>query len=113
MTDVVLIRQAVDPGKVRRLKEWTSELRTRTDETVETLRDEGVYTESAFLERTDDGPFLVTYVEAEDVDRAMTAFAESTHDIDATHREVLDDVLEDGETVGEFEPLYHVSNPDR
>ncbi|WP_415381363.1 DUF6176 family protein [Halosimplex sp. TS25] len=113
MTDVALVKQPVKPDKVDRLKEWMAEVRDRSDEVVETLRDEGMKTESAFLERTDDGPHLVYYMEAEDIERVWDQFEDSDHDIDEEHKEVMREVLEDGQDVGEYELLYHVTNPDR
>ncbi|WP_235853480.1 DUF6176 family protein [Halosimplex salinum] len=89
------------------------EVRDRSDEVVETLRDEGMKTESALLERTDDGPHLVYYMEAEDIERVWDQFEDSDHDIDEEHKEVMREVLEDGQDVGEYELLYHVTNPDR
>lgn len=62
MVDFVLTKQRIEPGKTERLREWTDEIRDREDEAVETLRNEGMYTEAAFLERTDEGEFLVYFM---------------------------------------------------
>ncbi|WP_459192176.1 DUF6176 family protein [Halosimplex sp. J119] len=113
MTDVVMVKQRVQEDKVDRLKEWMAEVRDRRNEAEETLRDEGMLTESAFLERTDDGPYLVYYMEAEDIDRVWDQYEDSNHDIDREHKRVMQEVLEDDRNVGEFEPLYHLTNPDR
>jgi len=113
MTDVVMVKQRVEQGKVDRLKAWVAEVRDRRAEAEDTLRDEGMLTESAFLEHTDDGPYLVYYMEAEDIDRVWEQFEDSDHDIDREHEEVMSEVLEDGRDVGEYERLYHLTNPDR
>lgn len=113
MTDVVLVKQRVKPDKVDRLREWMAEVRERSGEAEDTLRDEGVLTESAFLEHTDDGPHLVYYMEAEDIERVWDQFEDSDHDIDREHKAVMAEVLEDGRDVGEFEPLYHLTNSER
>jgi predicted Rdx family selenoprotein len=113
MTDVVMVKQRIEEGKVDRLTEWMAEVRDRSDEAEATLRDEGMLTESAFLEHTDDGPHLVYYMEAEDIGRVWEQYEDSDHDIDREHKQVMREVLEDGRDVGEFEPLYHLTNPDR
>jgi hypothetical protein len=113
MTDVVLVKQRVEPGKEQRLREWLREVRRREDEAVETLRDEGVLTESAFLEHTDRGTFLVYYMEAEDIDHVQQSFEHSDHKIDEEHKAVMREVLVDGRNVGEYERLYHLTHPER
>ena len=113
MADVVLTKQKIEPGKTPRLKEWMDEIRGREDEAIQTLKNEGVYAESAFIERTDDGEYLVYYMEAEDMGHVFEAFSESSHEIDLEHQEVMSDVLETEENVGEYELLYHLVNPER
>lgn len=113
MVDVVLTKQRIESGKVSRLKEWTEEIRQREDEAVATLKNEGMHSESAFIESTDDGDFLVYYMEAEDIEQVYSAFEESEHEIDREHAEVMRDVLEDGSSDSEFELLYHMENPER
>ncbi|WP_436911871.1 DUF6176 family protein [Halosimplex marinum] len=113
MTDVVMVKQRVEEGKVDRLREWMAEVRDRRDEAEATLRDEGMLTESAFLERTDDGPHLVYYMEAEDIERVWDQYEDSDHDIDREHEQVMSEVLADGRDVGEYERLYHLTNPER
>jgi butyrate kinase len=89
------------------------EVQRREDEAVETLRDEGVYTESAFLEHTDRGTFLVSYMEAEDMRQVQQSFEQSDHPIDDEHKAVMREVLVDGRDVGEYEQLYHLTHPER
>lgn len=113
MTDVVLTRQRVTEGKTDELREWCAELADREDEVRATLRDEGMYTESAFLERTDDGDYLYYYMEAENLPAALDAFESSDHDVDREHRETMADVVAEDPALDEFELLYHVTNPDR
>ena len=113
MVDVVLSKQKLADGKTERLREWADEVRNRSDEAVETLRDEGMHSETAFVEHTDDGDFLVYYMKADDIDAVYEAAEDSSHDIDEDHERVLMDVLEDGEEVGDYEFLYHLENPDR
>ena len=113
MTEITIIRQEVESDKVSKLKEWMTEVDEREPEVVETLKNEGVKTESAFLEEAPQGTFLVTYMEAEDLQEVQEAFEESTHEIDAEYKQVVQECLVDGQPVGSFEPLYHASNPNR
>ena len=77
MAEVALLKQEVDPGKVTRLREWMATVQDRNGEALETLQDEGVYTETTFLEETTNGTFLVTYIEAEDLERVWETFEDS------------------------------------
>ncbi|MDJ1434168.1 DUF6176 family protein [Halostagnicola sp. A-GB9-2] len=113
MTEATLLKQKVDPKEVDQLKDWMETVRDRSGAALETLQNEGVYTETAFLEETPDGTFLVTYIEAEDLEQVWKTFEESTHEIDTKHKKVMRNCLEDGENAGDFEPLYHLANPNR
>lgn len=113
MTETVIVKQEIKPEKVQDLKHWMGKVRNRMDEIVETLQDEGVKTESVFLEESDQGIFLVTYMEAEDVRKAQQTFAESTNEIDVEHKQTLEECLVDGEPVSDFKLLYHATNPVR
>ena len=95
MVDVVLSVIKLKPDKINRLKKWCEELNKRKGEVVETMKREGIYTESAFLHRTEDGDFLIYYIEAEDFERAMEVFYKSEKKIDREHRRVLEEVSDD------------------
>ena len=113
MAEVVLTKQKIRPGKVERLREWTEEIQDREDEALETLENEGMHLEAAFVEHTEEGEFLVYFMKADDVDAAFEAFEESDHQIDHEHAEVLEAVLESPERVGDYELLYWLGNPAR
>jgi hypothetical protein len=59
-----------------------------------TLRDETVRIESAFLDSSEAGDFLVYYLRADDLDRCNEAARTSRHPIDAYHREAMAAVTE-------------------
>ena len=127
MTDVVLLKQKIRPGKTEHLVEWMDGLLDQVGdaELHEMLQAEGVHTESIFVERTDDGDFLLWYFEAKDMGRVGDVW----DDLDAVVAEVWDDapamveeakdslgeLLEDPETFqqGDFELLEHLVNPER
>ena len=112
MVDVVLTRQKVRDGARQQLHEWCQELSERKEEVRETLRRERMYTESAFLHRTDDGDYLY-YMEAEDVEDALETFAKSDTRTDQEHAAVMKDVVAESPCLEEFELLYHAVDPDR
>ena len=111
MTDVRLLRCPVEPGEAERLRAWYAELQDREDEVVETLRQEGVLTETAFLRESEETTYLYVYMESVDFEAADAAGDEEAFEIDAEHHAVLRDCL-----TGEWEPLEtvgHYTNPER
>jgi hypothetical protein len=113
MVEPGLTRQRVDPDRIEKLRSWTEEVRNRPDEHVETLRHEGVHTETAFLERIDGEPYLTYYMETESFADAIEAFRNSDFAIDEEHKAVMREVLVSAENVADTELLYHKVNPDR
>lgn len=113
MVDVVLTRQEIRDGTVRELREWCHQLTMRDEEVRETLRNERMYTESAFLHRAADGDYLYYYMEAEDIEDALASFAASDRDVDREHASIMNDVVSEGPSIGEFELLYHAVGPER
>jgi hypothetical protein len=112
MTDIVLRKQKIANGETQQLREWMDEVNEREEEAVGTLKSEGVHSETAFIEHTDEGDFLVYYMKADDMEQVSESFADSSREIDEEHKRVMDDVLENGENVGDFELLYHLDNPE-
>lgn len=111
MPDVKLARAPVEPGMAGRLRDWYAELHERADEVVETLRHEGVLTESAFLREDDGTAYLYVYMEAAEIEAAIAAGAEEAYDVDEEHHEVLGAALAgDWE---DLEPIGHYANPTR
>lgn len=78
---------------------------------VETLRNEGVFTETAFLGDVGGTTYLHVYMEAAEFEAAAEAGDEEAFEIDVEHHSVLRECL-----TGEWEPLEtvgHYTNPDR
>lgn len=88
-TKCVKIR--LKPGCLDRARAWAAEINRRSDEALATLRDEGVFIESAFLDSTREGDFLIYYMRAADFDRAREVVARSPHPIDAFHKQFQQD----------------------
>lgn len=98
----------VAEGEVERLRWWMGELMRRSDEVVETFRNEGTWQELAYLVQTADGPILVYVMDVADAERADLAFRYSELSIDQEHKSVMHQVL--GEEVP-AELLYDVRLP--
>jgi hypothetical protein len=96
----------VKPECEGRLRAWFAELSTRMDEVRQTLLDEGVQQEQAYILKTADGPILIWVAELDDPDVASRTFAQSSHPIDVEHDRVLSECL-DGRI--EIEPSLNVA----
>ena len=95
------------PGSLDRVRAWAAELTKRRDEVMATLRDETVRVESAFLESTEAGDFLVYYMRTDDEEQSRRAVTSSPHAIDAYHRDFMNAV------VAERQPLELLVDFDR
>lgn len=93
----VLSTAWVKPGKGERLREWYGELRSRSDEAFQTLDNEGVRQEVAFILSTPYGELLAVFLE---VDQAMETadekFFSSPFEIDHQHMAVMDETTVEG-----------------
>jgi len=92
--EVVCHRIKLRAGSLPRVREWASTILERRDEALATLRDEGVTIESAFLEETVDGHYLIYYMRA--AKPRLGAAATSAHPIDEYHQQFKRDAWEGG-----------------
>jgi hypothetical protein len=83
--ETVCVKVKLKPGSLEQVHEWADELRSRADEVLATLRDEGVAVESVFLDSNEQGDFLVYYMKARSLSAAREAAERSSHPIDAYH----------------------------
>lgn len=70
---------------------WAQELNRRIKEAMETLRDEGVYLETVFLDRADDADYLIYFMKVVDAKKAGKIAQKSKHAIDAFHKQFKKD----------------------
>ena len=82
----------IHPGKTERLKDWYAELEDRKDEAFQTLNNEGIRQEIAYILNTEHGDLLCVFIEVEDMEKANEAFFSSPFKIDHEHRQVMDEV---------------------
>jgi Family of unknown function (DUF6176) len=85
--ETVCVKVKLKPGSLEQVHEWAEELRSRADEVLATLRDEGVAVESVFLDSHEQGDFLVYYMKARSLSAAREAAERSSHPIDAYHEQ--------------------------
>ncbi|WP_135822407.1 DUF6176 family protein [Halostella litorea] len=121
MPDAFLVKQRIEPGKTERAKEVfrsVGEIKS-SDAAQNVLKKEGVHTESAFLQRTDDGEYVLYYIEAEDGGEVYDVYQEVMAD-PGGEAEGLEEFLEEFQDVVAGDPfvadvefLYHVTTPDR
>ena len=87
------VRLRLRPGSLDRVRAWAAELGKRRDEVMATLRDETVRVESAFLESSEAGDFLIYYMRTDDEEQSQRAVTTSAHAIDAYHRDFMTAVV--------------------
>lgn len=97
MTDVLLMRHRIQPGKTETLRELYRDVRNgeyeHLDEVDELLRREGMSAEALFIEETEEADFLVRYVESDDLDHALETYQNDDSALAADIEALLDDVL--------------------
>jgi Family of unknown function (DUF6176) len=100
------------PGKSERLRDWYHELEERRDEAFQTLDNEHISQEVAFILPTDHGELLAVFIEVADMAKADEAFFSSPYEIDRQHRKVMDECTIGGST-GRVpaELMYAFQNP--
>ncbi len=94
MLNAECVKIKLKPGSLDRVREWADEISRRSDEALETLRDEGVIVESVFLDCTNEGDFLIYYMKAESIERAKEVVKKSVHSIDNYHQKFKRDTWE-------------------
>jgi|SRR5579864_1728690 len=86
MFETKCIKVKLKPGSLPRVRAWADELNKRREEALATMRDEGMVVESAFLDSTTEGDFLIYYMKAKSFEQATAVVKQSMHAIDAYHQ---------------------------
>jgi Family of unknown function (DUF6176) len=109
----VLSTAWVKPGKADRLREWYRELGSRSDEAFQTLDNEGVRQEVAFILNTPYGELLAVFLEVDQpMEMADEKFFSSPFEIDHQHFAVMDDTTVEGSRGRVYaEMQYGLQNP--
>ncbi len=91
----ICVKIKLKPNSLERVREWAETMNARKEEALATLRDETVIVESAFLDQTSEGDFLITFMKAENFEKAREAAQKSIHDIDKFHQRFKQDAWEE------------------
>jgi hypothetical protein len=81
------------PDKVDRARAWFAELTRRSDEVLETFRNEGNHGETVVLVQLGGKPALIYVVDVDDPVASHAAYEASTLPIDVQHREVMHEIV--------------------
>lgn len=75
---------------------WFNEYQKRESEFKKSLQEEGLFVESVFLDKDDNGDlFLIYYMKGKDIQKAIDIFKKSTSDIDKFHQSNIDKYYKD------------------
>ena len=74
------------PHSVEKVQEWADFLRANRDEALQSLKNEGVTVESAFVVNIEGKDYLIGYMRAANMRKAHEAVKDSTLNIDAFHQ---------------------------
>lgn len=85
--------------------DWSEELKRKKNEVIETLKNEGVVSESCFI--SEDGESVYYFMESEDFEKARNAVTDNPHPIDGDHKKARESSLE---FVAKLECLFHFDN---
>ena len=78
----ICIKTKVKKEFIGEVRDWFQTLKKRADEVMESITNEGVVAESAFLDKQGDDYYLIYYLKANDINYAYEVFKTSTLDID-------------------------------
>lgn len=83
----ICIKTKLRKESLDEVRVWFHTLKSRMDETLESLKNEGVFVESAFLDQQGDDIYLIYYVKAMDIPHMYQVFNNSTLTIDHYFKE--------------------------
>ncbi len=92
--ELVCYRIKLKPDSIEKVKSWGAKLNSEHEEVAKLLKNEGIVIESAFLEQSSEGNFLIYYVRAHDLKKAQEISAASLHPIDQFHKQVMREITE-------------------
>lgn len=98
----ICIKTKLKKALIEEVRVWFQTLKNRLNETLESLENEGVVVESAFLDKQGDDLYLIYYLKAEDVSRAYEIFNNSTLPIDHYYKECWNKYCEGREVLEEL-----------
>ncbi len=79
------MRIKLKPGSLPEVKKWAATLRKRKEEVQTTMIEEGIFIESAFLDKVGKDHYLIYYIKTFSQEKSGKSTADSKHSIDAYH----------------------------
>lgn len=98
----ICIKTKLKKELIDEIRIWFQTLNDRKDEILTTLENEGVFVESAFLDRQGNDLYLIYYLKAEDISRVYEVFKASTLAIDNYYKECWQKYCEGREVLEEL-----------
>jgi hypothetical protein len=100
----ICIKTKLKSNTIDEVRSWFKQIQSREREALQTLENEEVFIESAFIDKQGDDYYLIYYMKANDIDYAYSVFSKSTLAIDTYYkscwkkycegREILEEVLD-------------------
>lgn len=90
------VKIKLKPNSIEKVRQWAKVINERKDEAAATLHDESVVLECVFLDQTDEGDYLISFMKAESFEKAKEAARNSAHEIDKFHQQFKGEIWEDG-----------------
>jgi len=107
-SQVMCTYSKIKEGCLDNVKQWLKSLENEhRDELLQSFLNEGVLLESAFIREKDGSFYLVYFMRAHDIDRAMTVFRDSTLSSDAFHKQCWKQFTEQHEVLT---PIFHAES---
>lgn len=92
--ETILIKYKIKPQSLNKVTEWILYFNTYREEITKLLKDEGIWVESAFIEKADTENFIYYYLKAEDINTATAIFLNSKNPHDLFHKNFMAENLE-------------------
>lgn len=106
----ICLKTKLKKDSIEQVREWFSTLKKRIDETKQTLKNEGVVVESAFLDRHGEDYFLIYYLKAENIQHVYEVFEKSTLPIDHYYKECWKKFCEGREVLEELLDIDRIAS---
>ena len=106
----ICIKTKLKKELIEEIRIWFQTLKNRMNETLESLENEGVIVESAFLDKQGDELYLIYYLKAEDISRVYEVFNKSTLAIDHYYKECWKKYCEGREVLEELLDIDRINN---
>ena len=86
------VKIKIKEGKISKVYEWKEYLNNNKEEVLQSLKQEGVFIESVFLDKQGDENYLIYYMKFQDLEKAKTAFEKSVLSVDKYHAQFKQEV---------------------